>query len=105
MPDGTAGSHPQDDNVKTRYEIVKEKFARLDEIDKEKKELDDEAEEIRQSLEADSGFARGAVAAVRKVKKLGSAASIQKHIDNRNELEALFIKPILDEAAAGQDDE
>ena len=93
------------DNAKSRYEIVKEKFARLDEIETEMKSLSDEAEEIRGSLEKDAGYARGAVAAVRKTKKLKTAAAIQKHIDDRTELENIFLKPILDEAAEGRTDE
>lgn len=92
-------------NRLARFDLTKEKFARLDEIEAEKKALADEEEEIRASLEKDSGYARGAVASVRKTKKLGSAAAIQKHLENRAELEEIFIKPILDAAAAGQEDE
>ena len=101
------GAPPVDEgaNRLARLEIVRGKFARLDEIAKEKKALTDEEEEIREALEKESGFQRTAVSAVRKLKGLGSAAAIKKHIDNRAELEAIFITPILDEAEAGRADE
>lgn len=101
------GAPPVDEgaNRLARLEIVRGKFARLDEIAKEKKALSDEEEEIREQLEKESGFQRTAVSAVRKLKGLGSAAAIKKHLDNRTELEAIFIKPILDEAEAGRADE
>ena len=96
---------PPGDNSRSRLEIVKEKYARLNAIEAEKKVLNDEAEDIRASLEKDMGLRRGAVADVRKLQKLGSATSILAHEKSRSELVDIFIKPILDEAAAGQADE
>lgn len=109
-PVGGAGAPtepPGDDgaNRLARLQIVRDKFTRLDEIAAEKKVLSDEEEDIRSSLEKESGFQRTAVSAVRKIKSLGSAAAMKKHIENRDELEAIFIKPILEEAEAGQADE
>lgn len=92
-------------NRLARVEIVRAKMERLDAIAGEIKALNDEKDTIMGELETESGFQRTAVSAVRKLKGLGSAAAIRKHLDNRGELEAIFIKPILDGAEAGQADE
>jgi hypothetical protein len=101
------GAPPVDEgaNRLARLEIVRGKFTRLDAITKELKALNDEKDKIMGELEDESGFQRTAVSAVRKLKGLGSAAAIKKHLTNREELESIFIKPILDEAEAGQSDE
>lgn len=98
---------PVDDaaNRLARVEIVRAKMERLDAIAGELKTLNDEKDKIMGELETESGFQRTAVSAVRKLKGLGSAAAIRKHLDNRGELESIFIAPILAEAEAGQADE
>lgn len=92
------------DNSTSRYEMIKEKFGRLEEIKAEQKALSDEAKEIIEELEKESGVNRGAVADIRRLDKL-SATAIEARETSRSELFQLLVKPKLDEAAAGQKDE
>lgn len=92
------------DNSAQRYEQVKVKLARLEEIRLEQKALSNEEKDIKDSLEKDSGVNRGALAATRRLARQ-DAAAISAHIESRDELERWLIKPLLDEVDANRGDE
>lgn len=92
------------DNSKSKYEIITEKFERLQAIKAEQKALRDEAADIIDDLDKQQGVNRGALAEIRKMHGL-DAATIQRRETSRKELFDLLIKPKLDEAEAGQADE
>lgn len=99
------GPSPDDgSNVKSRYEIIKEKFDRLAAIKAEQKVLRDEASDIVDDLEKQQGVNRGGLSEVRKLFGL-DAATIKSREESRKELFDLLIKPKLDEATAGEERE
>lgn len=109
MPDGqsqaaTAGDQPELPNSTARYEQAKAGFTRLAEIKELQAGLRKEANEIIDNMEKGAGFNRGAVSEIRKQMDL-SPAAIQARETSRQELFDLLLKPKLDKAAAGQDDE
>jgi hypothetical protein len=91
-------------NTRSRYEIIKEKFDRLNAIRAEQKALRDEAGEIVQDIEKQQGVNRGGLAEVRKLFGL-DAATIKQREESRKELFDLLIKPKIDEATAGEERE
>lgn len=103
QPPGDAAP-PAGDNTRSRYEIIKDKYARLEEIREEQKALTKERNDIIGELEKESGVNRGALAEIRRLGNL-SATAIEAREESRNELFGLLIKPKLEEAAQGQSDE
>ena len=95
---------PSGDNTKSRYELIKGKYARLEEIREEQKALTKESNEIIGELEKESGVNRGALAEIRRLGNL-SATAIEAREESRTELFDLLIRPKIAEAAAGQSDE
>lgn len=55
------------DNTKARIEAVKDACERLDEIDKERKELSEQKKDICENLEESYGISRKALAIARKI--------------------------------------
>lgn len=95
---------PSGDNSQSRYEIVRDKMARLSAIKEEQAALTKEANGIIDELEKDSGVNRGALAEIRRLDKL-SAAAIQAREASRQELFTWMVAPRLEEAAKGEEGE
>lgn len=89
------------DNSKSRYEIIKEKFARLEEIKAEQKALREEANEIIGGLADGFSVNKGALAEIRRLGGL-DAAAIEDRERSRTELYHLLIQPKIDGATAGE---
>lgn len=92
------------DNSRSKYEIIQEKFERLQAIKAQQKTLREEAAEIIDDLDKQQGVNRGALAEIRKMHGL-DAATIQRREASRKELFDLLIKPKLEEATAGEEEE
>lgn len=103
-PVGGEAPAGEGDNSKSKYEIIKEKFERLQAIKAEQKALRDEAADIVDDLDKQQGVNRGALSEIRKMHGL-DAATITRRETSRKELFDLLIKPKLEEAEAGQADE
>lgn len=92
------------DNSQSRYDQCKTDLDRLEGIKAEKKALSDEAATIIKRLEKDGGINRGALGEIRRMLDL-SPAAIQAREESRKELFDWMLKPKLEDAEAGRDDE